>query len=38
MTYNDATATWEVTGNATWNETSKAFKFDYREGICNYGP
>ena len=37
MTYNDATATWEVTGNATWNETSTAFKFDYREGICNYG-
>jgi hypothetical protein len=38
MTYNEATATWDVTGNATWNETSKAFKFDYREGVCNYGP
>jgi len=38
MTYDEATKTWDVTGNATWNETSKAFKFDYREGVCNYGP
>jgi hypothetical protein len=38
MTYDDATAMWDVTGNATWNQTSNAFKFDYREGICNYGP
>ena len=38
MTYMDATGTWEVTGNATWNETTKAFTFDYRNGYCNYGP
>lgn len=37
MTYDNTTSTWDVTGNATWNETSNAFKFDYREGICNYG-
>jgi len=38
MTYDEAAKTWDVTGNATWNETTKAFKFDYREGVCNYGP
>ncbi len=38
MTYADATGTWDVAGNATWNETTKAFSFDYREGLCNYGP
>ncbi len=38
MTYNSTTASWDVTGNATWTETDKAFKFDYREGLCNYGP
>ncbi len=38
MTYNDGTQTWDVTGNATWNETTKAFSFDYRDGLCNYGP
>jgi hypothetical protein len=38
MTYVEATGTWEITGNATWNETTKAFTFDYRSGFCNYGP
>jgi hypothetical protein len=38
MTYVDATGEWDVVGNATWNETSKAFSSDYREGLCNYGP
>jgi len=38
MTYMDATGTWEVTGNANWSETTKAFSYDYREGLCNYGP
>ena len=38
MIYNDATQTWDVAGNATWNETTKAFNFDYRDGLCNYGP
>jgi hypothetical protein len=38
MIYNEATATWDVAGNATWNETSNAFNFDYRDGLCNYGP
>jgi hypothetical protein len=38
MTYVDATGTWDVTGNATWNETTNAFTFNYREGLCNYGP
>jgi hypothetical protein len=37
MTYNPTAAAWEVTGNATWDEANKAFKFDYREGICKYG-
>jgi hypothetical protein len=38
LTYNAATGTWEISGNANWSETSKAFKSDYREGFCNYGP
>ena len=38
MTYNDATQSWDVAGNATWNETTKTFNFDYRDGLCNYGP
>ena len=38
MRYNDATQTWDVAGNATWNETTKAFNYDYRDGLCNYGP
>jgi hypothetical protein len=38
MTYNPTSAVWDVTGNATWDESTNTFKFDYREGICNYGP
>jgi hypothetical protein len=38
MTYVETTGTWEVTGNATWNETTRTFSFDYRNGFCNYGP
>jgi hypothetical protein len=38
MTYDDTTGTWDVAGNATWSETTKAFGFDYRDGLCNYGP
>ena len=38
MKYINATSTWEVDGNATWNEPTKAFKFDYRTGVCGYGP
>jgi hypothetical protein len=38
MTYAEATGTWDVTGNATWNETTNAFSYNYREGLCNYGP
>jgi hypothetical protein len=38
MLYVDATQTWEVFGNATWEESSKTFTYDYRGGLCNYGP
>lgn len=38
MLYVEATRTWDVFGNATWDEVTKVFKFDYRSGVCNYGP
>jgi hypothetical protein len=38
LSYNVATGAWEVSGNANWSETTRAFKSDYREGFCNYGP
>jgi len=38
MKYFECTNTWDVDGNATWNETSKAFTYNFRDGYCNYGP
>ena len=38
MRYFDDKQLWDVTGNANWSETTKAFSYDYREGYCNYGP
>jgi hypothetical protein len=36
MQFNDMTQTWDVYGNATWDETAKTFKYDYRSGTCGY--
>jgi hypothetical protein len=38
MIYDDAAQTWDVAGNATWNETTSVFTYDYRDGLCAYGP
>lgn len=38
LRYFDDTKVWDVTGNANWSETTKAFSYDFREGYCNYGP
>jgi hypothetical protein len=38
MVYDEATATWNVAGNATWNEATRIFNFDCRDGLCNHGP
>jgi hypothetical protein len=38
MRYFESKNAWDVYGNATWDETTKAFKYDNREGVCSYGP
>jgi hypothetical protein len=38
MIYFEDKQVWDVAGNATWSETTKAFFFDDRQGYCNYGP
>ena len=38
LRYFEDTELWDVTGNANWSESTKAFSYDYREGLCNYGP
>ena len=37
MKYDDASSKWDADGNASWNAETGAFKFDRRDGICNYG-
>jgi hypothetical protein len=36
--YYEETQSWDTSGNASWDSTSKAFKFNDRSGFCNYGP
>jgi hypothetical protein len=37
MKYFASKSAWDVYGNATWDETTSAFKYDNREGLCDYG-
>jgi hypothetical protein len=37
MEYDEASRKWDAGANATWDETTGAFRFDSRDGICNYG-
>ena len=36
MRYSDAMGKWDVFGNATWDMSTNMFRFDYRDGLCNY--
>jgi hypothetical protein len=36
MVYDDEGAVWEADVNAGWEETSGAFRFDARDGFCDY--
>jgi hypothetical protein len=36
MKYFDAMMKWDVFGNATWDEATSAFRYDYRDGLCGY--
>ncbi len=36
MQYDEAQDVWIPNGNATWDEDSGAFRFDRRDGTCNY--
>jgi hypothetical protein len=38
MNYFEDKQLWDVAGNANWSETTKAFSYDDRQGLCNYGP
>jgi hypothetical protein len=38
MKYDGCAETWEVDGNATWNESTRAFSYIFRNGTCNFGP
>jgi hypothetical protein len=38
MKYSESAGAWDVASNAIWDATTKAFKFQYRSGYCNYGP
>jgi hypothetical protein len=38
MKYFEDKKLWDVAGNATWSESSKAFSYTFRDGYCNYGP
>jgi hypothetical protein len=37
MKYDDASGKWDADGNANWNAETGAFRFDRRDGFCNYG-
>jgi hypothetical protein len=36
LKYDDAQSKWIAHGNATWDEGTSAFRFDRRDGNCNY--
>ncbi len=36
MRHDPATETWDPFGNATWDPDTGAFRFDKRDGYCNY--
>ena len=36
MKWFDAQQRWDVFGNATWDMTTNLFRYDYRDGFCNY--
>ena len=36
MKWFDAQQRWDVFGNATWDTTTNLFRYDYRDGFCNY--
>ena len=36
LQYDAAMAKWIANGNATWDDETGAFRFDRRDGICNY--
>jgi len=36
MKWFDAQQKWDVFGNATWDTTTNLFRYDYRDGFCNY--
>ena len=36
MKYFDTTQMWDVFGNATWDTSTNSFRYDYRDGFCNY--
>ena len=36
MKWFDAQQKWDVFGNATWDMTTNLFRYDYRDGFCNY--
>lgn len=36
MIYSETTQMWGVAGNATWDETMNTFRYDFRDGFCNY--
>jgi hypothetical protein len=36
MTYDEATETWKAFGAGTWDETAERFRFDRRDGTCDY--
>ena len=36
MKYDDAKMMWDAQGNATWDESASALRFDRRDGLCGY--
>ena len=36
MKYSDAMMKWDVYGNATWDEATSTFRYEYRDGLCGY--
>lgn len=36
LKYDDSSETWVPNGNATWDPETGAFRFDRRDGFCNY--
>jgi hypothetical protein len=37
MEYDETSKKWDAGANATWDEATGMFRFDSRDGVCNYG-